>query len=239
MLYIPKRIKLNREGYTIPPASEQELLERCERVAGYTIAQLSRQLGLTLPPSYKPTSKGFIGTLLEYYLKSDAGNLAEPDFRGLGVELKTLPVTLNGRPTQSTFVTTTPLKPKPGLTWETSAVYKKLKRVLWWPIETNKQIPLAERRLGSAFLWSPTSLQETVLQQDWEELTDLIQSGHLGTINNQMGQYLMIQIRTASRSALTVTTNDIAEPILTASRGFYLRPAFTQQILSQHYEVTA
>lgn len=53
----------------------------------------------------------------------------------------------------------------------------KLQRVLWIPVEGERTIPLATRRVGAPLLWSPDEDEERQLRMDWEELMDLIGSG--------------------------------------------------------------
>ncbi len=50
----------------------------------------------------------------------------------------------------------------------------KLKRVLWIPVEGERSIPLAKRRVGSSLLWSPNEEEDRQLREDWEELMDMI-----------------------------------------------------------------
>ena len=40
----------------------------------------------------------------------------------------------------------------------------KLSRVLWVPVEGARHIPLAERRVGSPLLWSPSEEEERLLR---------------------------------------------------------------------------
>ncbi len=72
--------------------------------------------------------------LLEIWLGASAGSKPEQDFAALGVELKTCPYD-PGCPLETTFVCVAPLTGNSGVTWETSHVRHKLKRVLWIPVE--------------------------------------------------------------------------------------------------------
>ncbi len=99
--------------------------------------------------------------MLEIWLGASAGSKPEQDFAALGVELKTIPVDSLGRPLETTFVCVAPLTGNSGVTWETSHVRHKLKRVLWVPVEGDRSIPLAERRVGSPLLWSPSEEEDT------------------------------------------------------------------------------
>jgi DNA mismatch repair protein MutH len=89
----------------VEPSSEAELLSRARALAGRTLGSLARELGSEPPPDLR-RAKGFAGQLLERALGASAGLRGEPDFRGLGVELKSLPVSRAGKPCESTFVCT-------------------------------------------------------------------------------------------------------------------------------------
>ena len=137
-----------------PPESEAQLLHQARQLSGYTLGELSAMAGLVAPKDLK-RDKGWIGVLLEIWLGASAGSKPEQDFAALGVELKTIPVDSLGRPLETTFVCVAPLTGNTGVTWETSHVRHKLKRVLWIPVEGERSIPVAERRVGSPLLWSP------------------------------------------------------------------------------------
>ncbi len=159
-----------------PPASEALLLAQARQLSGYTLGELAAMAGITTPKDLK-RDKGWIGVLLEIWLGASAGSKPEQDFAALGVELKTIPVDSLGRPLETTFVCVAPLTGNSGVTWETSHVRHKLKRVLWVPVEGDRSIPLAERRVGSPLLWSPSEEEDRQLRLDWEELMDMIVLG--------------------------------------------------------------
>ncbi|HFY4387121.1 TPA: MutH/Sau3AI family endonuclease, partial [Salmonella enterica subsp. enterica serovar Typhimurium] len=115
-----------------PPASEALLLAQARQLSGYTLGELAAMAGITTPKDLK-RDKGWIGVLLEIWLGASAGSKPEQDFAALGVELKTIPVDSLGRPLETTFVCVAPLTGNSGVTWETSHVRHKLKRVLWVP----------------------------------------------------------------------------------------------------------
>ena len=217
-----------------PPKSEQELLARAQAIAGWSLGALAEKFFLKVP-NRQLYAKGWIGELLELQLVATAGSRPEPDFPHLGVELKTLPINQSGKPRESTFVCSINLNNSLNKTWETSTVWRKLRRVLWVPIEADPAIPLAERRICPPLLWSPTTEQAMTLQADWQELTDMICFGQLAQITAKLGHYLQIRPKAAHAKSLCWGSNEKGEPILTLPRGFYLRASFTQQILQQHY----
>ncbi len=217
-----------------PPASETELMARCRRLAGLSLGELAVQAGVRVPGDLR-RSKGWVGQLLEAVLGADAASLAEPDFRTIGVEMKTVPLDSAGRPRESTYVCTVPLEHGIGETWASSWVRRKLARVLWVPVEADRDLPVAERRLGTPFLWSPDSEQESILRIDWEELMEMVCFGQLETITARFGRALQIRPKAANARTLAAAIGPEGERILTNPRGFYLRTSFTRAILDQHF----
>ena len=92
----------------MPPASAEELLERGRSLAGLTLGALAARSDTRVPLDLK-RAKGWVGALFEQCLGATAKSRAVPDFEALGIELKTLPVSLEGRPLETTFVCTIPL----------------------------------------------------------------------------------------------------------------------------------
>ncbi|MCS2152539.1 DNA mismatch repair endonuclease MutH [Scandinavium goeteborgense] len=216
------------------PQSEAQLLAQAQQLAGYSLGELAAMANLPIPPDLK-RDKGWIGVLLEIWLGASAGSKPEQDFAALGVELKTIPIDRNGRPLETTFVCVAPLTGNSGVTWETSHVRHKLKRVLWIPVEGERTIPLAERHVGTPLLWSPSAEEEHQLRMDWEELMDLIVLGQVERITARHGEVLQLRPKAANSKALTEAVGTHGEPILTLPRGFYLKKNFTAALLAQHF----
>lgn len=217
-----------------PPASEAELLHRARALAGLTLGELAGRLGAAVPASSR-SGKGWSGQLLERGLGATAGGLAEPDFQGLGVEMKTLPLAAGGGPRESTYVCTVPLDGNAEPSWEQSWVRRKLARVLWVPVEGDPAIPLPERRIGTAILWSPEPDLDDTLRTDWEELMERVVMGEVDQISAHLGTYLQIRPKAADGRAHTRAVGTDGAPVRTLPRGFYLRTAFTTEILRRHY----
>ena len=217
-----------------PPKSEEELLTRSRQLAGLTLNDLAIKFNQAIPNDTRH-AKGWIGQLIEITLGATASSLAEPDFQLIGVELKTLPLTNNGKPKESTYVCTVPLTNLHEQKWTTCWLKRKLQRVLWLPLEADKRIPLAERHIGNAILWSPNEAEIRQLQQDWEELMELVCLGKLDQVTSHMGRYLQIRPKGANAKSLTTTLDEEGNKIQTLPRGFYLRPEFTQQIIQTNY----
>ncbi|WP_222888747.1 DNA mismatch repair endonuclease MutH [Enterobacter sp. C2] len=220
--------------FTSPPDSESALLEQAQRLAGLTLGELGALAGLPVPADFK-RDKGWTGVLLERWLGASAGSKPEQDFAALGVELKTIPVDILGRPLETTFVCVAPLTGNSGVTWESSHVRHKLKRVLWIPVEGSRELPVASRRVGSPLLWSPNVQEEQQLRMDWEELMDLIVLGQVESITARHGEVLQLRPKAANSKALTEAVGQHGQPILTLPRGFYLKKNFTRALLARHF----
>ena len=217
-----------------PPQDEAELLQRAQQLAGQTFAALAAQLGLPVPADLR-RDKGWVGMLIELHLGASAGSKAEQDFAHLGIELKTIPVDALGKPLETTFVCVAPLTGNSGVTWETSHVRHKLARVLWIPIEGDRALPLADRRVGSPLLWQPSEEEDQQLREDWEELMDMIVLGQVERITARHGEVLQLRPKAANSKALTEAIGAQGEPILTLPRGFYLKKNFTGALLARHF----
>ncbi len=216
-----------------PPGSEKELLDRAFALAGKTLSDLCTEWNQTLPDSLVH-AKGWIGQLLEKALGAQAGGLDLPDFIDLGIELKTLPVTAQGQPCESTFVCSITL-PNQEQDFHTSRVWRKLARVLWVPVLTLPDRSIAMRRIGTPFLWSPSSKIAAILQQDWEEIMELITLGYFDELVANKGQYLQIRPKAANAKTLIKVLSHTGEVISTVPKGFYLRTELTKCIVRDHY----
>ncbi|NIY81679.1 DNA mismatch repair endonuclease MutH [Vibrio hepatarius] len=216
------------------PRSEQELIERATDIAGVTFAELAEEAGMPVPPDLR-RDKGWVGQLLEWHLGATAGSKPQQDFEQLGIELKTIPISYSGKPLETTFVCVAPLMGVHGLRWENSHVRNKLSRVLWIPVEGEREIPLAERRVGSPLIWSPTAEEELQLKTDWEELMEMIVIGQVEQITARHGEVLQLRPKAANSRVLTEAYGASGKPIKTLPRGFYLRTQFTAKILEQNF----
>jgi DNA mismatch repair protein MutH len=212
------------------PRDEDELLRRARALAGQTVGQLARRLGRRVPadPAH---GKGLAGELAEQALGATAGNLDQPDFTALGVELKTIPMDETGRVRESTYVCALDLKQVQREEWEASRVRRKLARVMWLPVEWSPGAPPAGRHYGNPTIWSPDTEQERLLRDDWIALVGRIAVGGIEEITAHMGRALQIRPKAADGSVQVEVAGPDGEPMLTVPRGFYLRAAFTEEVL--------
>ena len=215
-----------------PPRSETELRTRARALAGMSIEELASWNQVELPQRLTG-HKGLIGECLEFILGADAASRPLPDFSELGIELKTLPLNAHQRPKESTYVCRLNVNALPSETWATSSVKRKLDRVLWFPVEANPAVPLKQRRLGVPRIWSPSPADLTVLEDDWNELTDLAATGRFDQIDGRLGTFLQLRAKAPHSRALTSANNSEGRSAPTLPRGFYLRTIFTARILER------
>lgn len=217
-----------------PPSSETELQQRIDAIAGLQVKELAEQCGIQVPADLR-SHKGWLGDLAERALGCDAASLSEPDFMGLGIELKTLPINQKGLLQESTYICTVPLKDTAKHQWQTSCVYKKLRHVLWLPVQASPDIPLAERHIGTGLLWRASEAELAILEQDWQELMNIITLGKFESLSAQHGEVLQIRPKAANASVLVDAIGPDGHLVRTLPRGFYLRSYFTNHLLGQHF----
>ena len=220
-----------------PPESIPELITRAEAIAGRPLRWVSNRLKQTVPPDLR-RNKGWIGQLIEAELGATGGSKAQHDFPHLRVELKTLPMTREGRVQESTYVCTAPLDGSMSSTWAESWVREKLSLVLWIPIVGGSAIPPGDRLIGSPLLWQPNKEEESLLKQDWEALSEMIAMGELWQLDAKKGAVLQIRPKAASSKELTWMLDDQAEWVQANPRGFYLRSKFTQSLVDRSFAQT-
>tara|TARA_R110002012_G_scaffold231780_1_gene404457 strand:- start:464 stop:1129 length:666 start_codon:yes stop_codon:yes gene_type:complete len=216
------------------PSTIDELLERAEALAGLTLGELAQSENIRVPNDFK-REKGWSGQLLELALGAEAGSKAQQDFANIGVELKTIPIDVNGYPLETTYVCYAHLVDVAGIHWATSSVRNKLNKVLWVPIDGRRDIPPSERTIGTPFLWSLQGQQEAYLRQDWEEIMDMIAMGDIEKVTARYGEYMQLRPKAANGSVLTDAIGKNGQIIQTRPRGFYLRKEFTHKILDDYF----
>lgn len=222
------------------------ILSNAKTLRGFKLKELTEYLKVSNPESMLH-AKGFTGQLIEILLGATAKSKPLPDFPELGLEIKTLPIDLQGNPLETTYVCTASLIPKVSLAdlkdaphsqikpdpldFKNSTVYKKLRHVLWLPILVpNKN--LADRIIGSAFLWQPNAEEYNALEKDWLELTEMLHTGEIDKVSSYYGEVLQIRPKARDASVTTIGLGETGEKIATLPRGFYLRTSFTKSVCS-------
>lgn len=218
------------------PDSVAALLKLCEKIAGHSLAELALLADLKMAKDLRK-NKGWVGQLIEWHLGATAGSKPEQDFKHLGIELKTIPIDQFGKVLETTFVCSAPILNTSRLTWENSNVRNKLSKVLWVPVQGERNIPLSERVVGSGFLWQASPQQSLLLAADWNELMEKIALGQIESITARDGQVMQLRPKAANGSCLTDAIGENGQLIRVRPRGFYLKKTFTQSIINQQFDL--
>jgi DNA mismatch repair protein MutH len=219
-----------------PPKSTEELLQRCENIAGYSLAELAEIAGIPLAKDLR-RNKGWVGQLIEWHLGATAGSKPEQDFKDLGIELKTIPIDQYGKVLETTFVCSAPILNTQNMTWQNSNVRNKISKVLWVPVQGERNITLGERIVGSGFLWSADSKQASLLKADWNEIMEKVALGKIESITARDGQVIQLRPKAANGRCLTDAFGEDGSIIRVRPRGFYLKKSFTQSIINQQFDL--
>lgn len=211
------------------PRDINDLHRRVEALAGRTIGEVARDHGREAPNDLRH-AKGFVGELTEAALGAPRSNRSAPDFVGLGVELKTLPVDARGAPAESTYICRVDPKTLASGLWEESRVRNKLNRVLFVPVSCLGPVP--ERSFGAGFFWNIND-DEKILRADWEDFSEWAQRGALSEITARRGQAMQMRPKAKNRS-VTQKHHDVdGEAFESLPKGFYLRPSFTKSLITR------
>ena len=202
------------------PRDESELRERLFRLAGRPLDDIAREHGVV-------HGKGAAGVLLEKALGATAASRSMPDFPELGIELKTIPIDERGKPLESCFVASLEMA-RYDLRWETSAVRKKLLRVVWVPVETR-----GLRRVGTALFWSPSVEEHAKLREDYETIVELLSVG--ARVTARTGEWLQLRPKGRDAKHLRWALDEEGAQVRAAPRAFYLRRSFTAALLARHF----
>jgi DNA mismatch repair protein MutH len=210
-----------------PPRDESELMARTHALFGCTLDDLAARLGRPLGAT-GVHGKGKVGELLERALGATGGPRAAWDFPALRVELKTVPVDVQGSPTESTFVCSVSLRDADRAEWATSWVRAKLARVLWVPVTREAD---GARTIAEGRLWSPTAEQERVLAADYGEILGRVGAGGVEGVSARVGRWLQLRPKAAHGGVRTRAPAEDGGTLWTVPRGLYLRARFTGAIL--------
>jgi DNA mismatch repair protein MutH len=218
----------------LSPNNQQELLHSAHLLTGATLGEIAQAFEICVPDNLLK-NKGWVGQLIETALGATAKQQAIPDFPELDIELKTIPISAQLTPLETTYITTAPLVNLEQLVFEESPLYHKLKHVLWIPIQGERDIPLANRMIGTPLLWQPSSEQWRLIKQDWFEIMEQITLGRIEYLNAKHGEIIQLRPKAANSQVTTAAIGQDGAVIQTRPRGFYLKTNFTNTLLQEHF----
>jgi DNA mismatch repair protein MutH len=207
------------------------LLRHAQALVGTTLAELADGMGLPVPATGALHTKGWSGQIIEREL--GASGAGGPDFAGLGVELKSVPVAADLRPLESTAVCHIDPSAIAGESWATSYARTKLAKVLFVALRVPPGTrSVGEREVALATLWTPSPSQEAALKADFELLVrDYFRPGRSAAITGHLGQVLQVRPKARNARDLRDGHGPDGHTIRLGKCGFYLRPAFVAGIL--------
>ncbi|MCR5084452.1 MAG: DNA mismatch repair protein MutH [Succinivibrionaceae bacterium] len=220
-------------GALVPPPSDfGELIARLDGIVGKSVAELAAEAGEELPAS-PLHGKGFQGELIELLLGASAQNRPEPDFPGLALELKTIPVDAAMRPLESTFICHADLNPRTHVAFEDSVLWHKMRRMLLVPLHAERGMGFGERTVRGYAFYEPEPRVREQLREDFEELMGMVARGEAGLITARLGTIIQMRPKAASGRELTVARDADGQLAPTRPRGFYARRSFTAELLAR------
>jgi DNA mismatch repair protein MutH len=208
------------------------LLAHARALVGVELGELADGLGLPVPHG-RVRTKGWSGQIIEQELGVATGGARGPDFAALGVELKTVPVTPDLAPLESTAVCQIDPVAIAAESWDTSYVRQKLQRILFLALEVPPAArSVGERRVAAARLWSPSDAEERLLRADFELFVrDYFRRGRSAEITGHLGAVLQVRPKGRNAADLRAGYDAAGNPTRVGKCGFYLRPAFVGTIL--------
>jgi DNA mismatch repair protein MutH len=214
----------------IPPTAElrSQLFERAQRLEGMRVRELASELMRPCPGGGVRT-KGRVGELVEIALGASGGSRRAVDFPESGVELKTIPVSEEQKPFESTFVCAVNLDEE--VDWALSWPRAKLSLVLFVPVIGARELPLPDRSFGRPVMWQPTPAQDRQLNADYDDIMGLVGIGRIEDVTAHLGRYMQLRPKAKDGTVRTLARGAEGERFGTVPRGFYLRPAFTGALL--------
>lgn len=207
---------------------------RARVLTGRTVAEVAARAGF-LTPRDLAGHKGFIGQLVERALGAEGGSEARPDFPQLGIELKTLPVRADGTPCESTFVSKAVIDGTEPFAFRETALWAKLARVLFVPVEGARDLAVGTRRFGMPFLWEPSPDDEAALEADWRAIAGRIREGELETVTAREGVILQLRPKALDASERSPGVGDGGWLVPMQPRGWYLRRTFTASLVARAF----
>lgn len=226
---------IDRSKAPPPPQNLTELKARLMTLRGRSLGQIAKTLEVPLARS-TTHAKGFAGELLEFALGAQAHNLPLPDFTNLSIELKSMPVGYDLKPLESTFLCHAPLMNVRGLDFYHSPLYKKIALMLFVAVEGEKEIPIKDRKVLGFYLFKPQGAVLDQIKADYDELMEMVATGHAHDINGAIGQIIQMRPKAASGQELTSFITEDGQIGKTRPRGFYMRRSFTLQIAAAMFK---
>jgi DNA mismatch repair protein MutH len=195
---------------------------------GVPFADLTETLGVDGIDRPAARRKGFAGHMVEAMLGIARNSLPDPDLDAIGAEVKSIPLWPDGRPRENTKVTSLTLRYVAGdADFFTSHLYRKLRAVLFLPIQKNDNTRPHEWYLRPPFLWLPSTEQLDVIRREHAMYVEAIQAERWDMLSLEHGRYL--GVNTSGRLSRDIARED-------KSYAWWLKKDLTTSILRDNLD---
>ncbi len=187
------------------------------------------------------TKRGSIGILLEnYYYNITPGNEARPDFKEVGVELKSTPIKklANGdfSAKERLVLNAINFKTEKDITFKESSFYKKNSSIMLFSYLYEKNIPIGDLKIKIADLLEYENLPEKdrkIIKSDWDKINQKISLGHAHELSEGDTLYLGACTKSATSENRRLQWNDVpAKPRAYSFKAGYMT-SLTRRFLGQ------
>lgn len=207
----------------IDMAPVKSVVEFIRGYQGRTLVSLSKMVKSTSLDNI--AHKGGAGDLVQELLGITPTSVALPDLEELGVELKTFTLTGDSKIKYSPKITMLSYGNIPTQSWQESSLYKKTRCIIFVPII--KPIDKIQNSwiLGKAFYWIPTSLENSIMENSFNEIKESIIKGvSVSVLSGGYRRGDMLQVRTAGSGVVHITAyGESVKP-----RAFYILAKYLQ-----------
>lgn len=213
----------------LPPASDFEsaVLKRLSRFSGRTVKDVASELGVKL-------SVGKSGAAL--IVRRAVGILDDRalirEFEERGVEVKTVPLSPEGKPYEAMSFPAFRYKQVILEEWEDSDLLTRLQRLLIIPLmRKTRKAPTADAIWGRPFFWSPSAEELREIRQEWEGFLRQIREGRAASLKGY-SRTRFIHVRPKGLDGTDTDDAPLCGPVV--KKAFWLNPAFVQRIVAEN-----
>lgn len=209
-----------------------QILERAKRMQGRSLGDLVSVAGLDRESSRH--TKGSVGTAVEAYFGLPSDNVAEPDFRGAEIELKTVP--LRPRENELTikervYITMIDYHSLAREAWPTATIRKKLGHVLFVYYQWFPSALLSDLVVTDVVEWRPDDATMRLFEADWRAVQQFVIAGRAEDISERLGVSL---VAATKGSGGPPSRTQPYSGVVASQRAWALKPAFLKGVLEQH-----
>lgn len=218
------------------------LFEIIKKSKGKTIGTIKQELNI----EREKMKKGASGLIVENLLGIDNNNIADADIPEIGCEVKILPLQKNRngeiKAKEPTAIQMINYFEVASETWETAKLRKKINLTFWIVYlakQNGKTLNQDDYIIIDYFLDHPNNIQNSVFQQDWEEIQKYISKGWSDKLSCSMGQYIEPKTKGANNQDVTDAPDGNGGIIKARRRAFYYKKNYTNKNIIPNLDLDA